>query len=77
MIFCLVIFLSVLSACTAEPSHRETSQRAEPVEPGFVSIFDGKTLHLWNLQVQLSHSSLNFASLADWLFSRWIPLLRG
>ena len=47
MIFCLVIFLSVLSACTAEPSHRETSQRAEPVEPGFVSIFDGKTLQGW------------------------------
>ena len=46
-IFCLVIFLSVLSGCAAEVSQPKASQPAESLEPGFVSIFDGKTLQGW------------------------------
>ena len=47
MTFCLVIFPAVLFACTAEVSHRETSQPEGSREEGFVSIFDGKTLEGW------------------------------
>ena len=47
MTFCLVIFPAVLFGCTAEVSHRETSQPEGSREEGFVSIFDGKTLEGW------------------------------
>ena len=47
MIFLLLTSLAVASACTGEVSHPESSRPAETVEPGFASIFNGKTLEGW------------------------------
>ncbi len=46
-IFYLLIFMASWFGCTAEISHQETGHPAGPSEPGFVSIFDGKTLEGW------------------------------